>query len=332
MPRDISVFDGGVTVNGLLKEIHDIGIVPVIAIDDAKKAVPLAKALVAGGLPAAEVTFRTDAAEEAIRSIVSEVPEMLVGAGTVLTKDQADRAIAAGVRFIVSPGFNPEITGYVLDKGVCMLPGTATAGEMEQAMMMGLEAVKFFPAEQNGGVAKLKALAGPYRTLRWMPTGGINTNNLSEYMSFHQVLACGGTWMVKKDLIENEKWDEITAICKSAVKNMLGFELRHIGINCDDEGSAEQTAHLLCSMFDLEYRPGNSSIFAGSEFEVMKSNGRGKCGHIAIAVTDVDRAIYHMSRSKVTFDESTRKSDDKGIKVIYLNGEFGGFAIHLVRK
>ena len=212
-------------MNELLQKIHDIGIVPVIAIDDASKAVPLAKALVEGGLPAAEVTFRTAAAEDAIRAIVKEVPEMIVGAGTVLTKEQADRAIDAGVSFIVSPGFNPRITEYVLDKGVCMLPGTATAGEMEQAMMLGLNAVKFFPAEQNGGIAKLKALAGPYRNLKWMPTGGINTGNLAEYMSFPQILACGGTWMVKKDLISAGEWDKIAALVKEAseiVKEIRG--------------------------------------------------------------------------------------------------------------
>ncbi len=319
-------------MNELLKKIHDIGIVPVIAIEDAAKAVPLAKALVAGGLPAAEVTFRTAAAEDAIRAIVKEVPDMLVGAGTVLTKDQADRAIAAGVSFIVSPGFNPEITRYVLDKGVCMLPGTATAGEMEQAMALGLEAVKFFPAEQNGGIDKLKALAGPYKKLRWMPTGGINTGNLAAYMSFHQILACGGTWMVKKDLIENEKWDEITSICKAALKNMLGLELRHIGINSENEGEAEKLAKCLCGLFDLEYKPGNSSIFAGKEVEIMKSKGKGSHGHIALAVNDVDRAIYHIGRAGATFDETTRTADEKGTKFIYLNGEFGGFAIHLIRK
>ena len=316
----------------LLGKIHDIGIVPVIAIDDAKKAVPLAKALAKGGLPAAEVTFRTDAAADAIKSIVTEVPEMIVGAGTVLTKEQADRAIEAGASFIVSPGFNPEITRYVMDKGVCMLPGTATAGEMEQAMMLGLEAVKFFPAEQNGGVEKLKALAGPYKTLKRMPTGGVNTGNLVNYMSFGQVLACGGTWMVKKDLIEGEKWDEITDICRAAVKNMLGLELRHIGINSDSEEEAERTAKTLSAIFDLDYKPGNSSIFAGSEFEVMKGRGRGTHGHIAIAAINVDRAVYHLSRAGASFDESTRKCDEKGTKIIYLDGEFGGFAIHLVRK
>ena len=319
-------------MNDLLQKIHDIGIVPVIAIDDAKKAVPLAKALVAGGLPAAEVTFRTAAAEEAIRAIVKEVPDMLVGAGTVLTRDQADKAIDAGAGFIVSPGFNPEITRYVLDKGVCMLPGTATAGEMEQAMGMGLEAVKFFPAEQNGGIAKLKALAGPYKSLKWMPTGGVNTDNLAAYMSFHQILACGGTWMVKKDLIEGEKWDEITSICRAAVKNMLGLSLKHIGINTGKDGEAGELAKCLCTLFGLEYKAGNSSVFAGRPFEIMKPGGKGTHGHIALEVFDVDRAIYHFGRAGAEFDESTRTTDEKGTKFIYLKGEFGGFAIHLIRK
>ncbi|MCR4990499.1 MAG: bifunctional 4-hydroxy-2-oxoglutarate aldolase/2-dehydro-3-deoxy-phosphogluconate aldolase [Lachnospiraceae bacterium] len=319
-------------MNDLLRKIHDIGIVPVIAIDDATKAVPLAKALCKGGLLAAEITFRTAAAEDAIRAIVKEVPEMIVGAGTVLTKEQADRAIDAGVSFIVSPGFNPEVTKYVLSKGVCMVPGTATAGEMEQAMALGLDAVKFFPAEQNGGIDMLKALAGPYKKLYWMPTGGINTDNLSKYMSFHQILACGGTWMVKKDLIENEKWDEITAICKVAVRKMMGFELRHIGINASSDPEAENLAKTLCAMFDLDLDPRDKSVFAGTEFEIMKPGGKGTNGHIAIATNNVDRAIYHLQRNGVTFDESTRSTDEKGTKFIYLNGEFGGFCLHLIRK
>ena len=205
-------------MNEILQTISRIGIVPVIAIDDASKAVPLAKALAEGGLPVAEVTFRTDAAEEAMKAITAEVPDMILGAGTVLTKDQLDRALNAGAQFIVSPGFNPDMVKYGLSKGALMLPGTATGGEMEQAMALGLDVVKFFPAEQNGGVAKLKALAGPYRNLKWMPTGGVNTKNLMDYLSFDQILACGGTWMVKKELIENEEWAEITRICKDAVK------------------------------------------------------------------------------------------------------------------
>ena len=320
-------------MNKTLQTVYEIGIIPVIAIEDAAKAVPLAKALVAGGLPAAEVTFRTAAAEEAIRAIAQEVPEMLVGAGTVLTPEQLNRALDAGSQFIVSPGFNPEMVKYGISKGALMLPGTATGGEMEQAMALGLEVVKFFPAEQNGGIAKIKALAGPYKNLRWMPTGGVTTKNMMDYLSFDQIVACGGTWMVKKELIDGEKWDEITAICKEAVKTMLGLTLAHVGINCGDAGEAEQTAKALCAIFGFEYKAGNSSDFAGKAVECMKKPGRGAHGHIAIAANSVDRAVYHLGRQGVEFDESSRVTDAKGkTKAIYLKQELSGFAIHLVQK
>ena len=320
-------------MNDVLQQISNIGIIPVIAIEDAEQAVPLARALVAGGLPAAEVTFRTAAGEEAIRRIAKEVPEMLVGAGTVLTKEQADRALAAGAQFIVSPGFNPEVTRYVIEKGALMMPGTATPGEMEQAMSMGLDVVKFFPAEQNGGVAKLKALAGPYTNLRWMPTGGVNTKNMMDYLGFDKIVACGGTWMVKKDLISGQKWDEITAICKDAVKTMLGFELRHVGINCADEAEAERTAQMFSTVFGWEYKPGNSSVFSGTAVECMKTPYLGERGHIAVGTNNVDRAMYHLGLHGITFDESTRKTDAKGkTKAIYLKDSFCGFAVHLVQK
>lgn len=320
-------------MNDVLKTIFNIGIIPVIAIEDAEKAVPLAKALVAGGLPAAEVTFRTAAAEDAIRRICAEVPEMLVGAGTVLTTQQLDRALDAGCKFIVSPGFNPDIVKYGLSKGALMLPGTATGGEMEQAMALGLEVVKFFPAEQNGGIEKIKALAGPYKNLKWMPTGGVNTKNMMDYLSFGQIVACGGTWMVKKELIDNEQWDEITRICQEAVKTMMGFAIHHVGINCENEAEAEQTAKMLCAIFGLKYKPGNSSIFAGTAVECMKKPYLGKNGHIAIGTHNVDRAIYHLGRQGVEFSEETRKTDGKGnTKAIYLKGELSGFAIHLVQK
>lgn len=320
-------------MNGILERVSNIGIIPVIAIEDAAKAVPLAKALVAGGLPAAEVTFRTDAAEEAMRAIVKEVPEMLVGAGTVLTPEQADRALDAGAKFIVTPGFNPEMVKYVLSKGGLIMPGTATPGEMEQAMSLGLSAVKFFPAEQNGGIATLKAVAGPYKNLKWMPTGGVNTKNLMDYLSFNQILACGGTWMVKKELIEAENWDEITRISREAVKTMLGFSLGHVGINCADEEAAQKTAKTLCALFGFEYKPGNSSDFAGTAVECMKRPFLGTHGHIAIATNSVARAMFHLGLQGVTFDESTLKTDAKGNpKAIYIKDEIGGFAVHLVQK
>ena len=317
----------------IYETISNIGIIPVIAIEDADKAVPLAKALAAGGLPAAEVTFRTAAAEDAIRAIVKEVPEMLVGAGTVLTTEQADRAMAAGASFIVAPGYDPNVTQHVIDKGGIMMPGTATAGEMQQAMNQGCEVLKFFPSEATGGVPMLKNIGAALKTAKWMCTGGVNSKNVNDYLGYDQIVAVGGTWMCKNDMIQAEKWDEITAICKEAVKTMLGFQLAHIGVNCADDKEAEQTAKTLCALFGLEYKAGNSSIFAGKAVECMKKPGRGAHGHIAIAANSVDRAVYHLGRQGVEFIEDSRVLDAKGkTKAIYLKNEVSGFAIHLVQK
>lgn len=319
----------------ILKTVSDIGIIPVIAIEDAGKAVPLARALTAGGLPAAEVTFRTAAGEEAIRRIARDCPEVLVGAGTVLNLDQCGRALAAGAKFIVSPGYNEELVNFCIEKGVPVFPGCVNASDMTRAVNAGLKVVKFFPAEQSGGVAFLKALA-PVLPLNFMPTGGVNTKNLMDYLSFDRIAACGGTWMVKKDLIEGEKWDEITAICKDAVKTMLGFELRHIGINCANEDEAVKTSRAFSDVFGMAQKAGNSSIFAGTAIECMKAPYLGEKGHIAIGTNSVDRAVYHLGLDGVEFDESTRKTDAKGrTTAIYLrdkDGGFGGFAVHLVQK
>ena len=205
-------------MNNIINKIAEIGVVPVIAITDVEKAVPLAKALVAGGIPCAEVTFRTAQAEESILRIAKEVPEVLVGAGTILTTEQVERAKGAGAKFFVSPGFNPKIVKYCIDKGMPIIPGCSTPTEMEGAMELGLETIKFFPAEQAGGLPYIKAVAGPYGNLKFMPTGGINVKNLGNYIAFKQVIACGGSWMVAKELIENGKFDEITRLCIEAIQ------------------------------------------------------------------------------------------------------------------
>lgn len=198
--------------------IQKMGVVPVVVLNDAKDAAPLAKALVEGGLPCAEVTFRTDAAEESIRIMTTEFPEMFVGAGTVLTIDQVDRAVAAGAKFIVSPGFDPEIVDYCLEKDIPVFPGCITPSEVAQAVKRGLKIVKFFPAEQFGGVATLKALAAPYVGLKFMPTGGVNAKNLESYLSFDKIIACGGSWMVNGQLVKEGKFDEIKALTEEAVR------------------------------------------------------------------------------------------------------------------
>ena len=212
-------------MNAVLEQFGKIGIVPVVVLDDAKDAEPLAEALCKGGLPCAEVTFRTAAAEEAIRLISRKYPEMLVGAGTVLTTGQVERAVAAGARFIVSPGLNPKVVQYCIDRKIPVVPGTQTPSEMEQALDMGLDVVKFFPAEPAGGLKMIKAVAAPYTTLKFMPTGGINLNNAEEYLQYDRILACGGSWMVKGDLVAAGKIDEIEKMTKDAaalVKKVRG--------------------------------------------------------------------------------------------------------------
>lgn len=212
-------------MNTVLEQIGKIGIVPVVVLNDAKDAEPLAKALVNGGLPCAEVTFRTEAAEESIRIMSEKYPEMLVGAGTVLTTEQVDRAVAAGAKFIVSPGLNPKVVTYCLEKNIPVTPGTQTPSEMEQALELGLDVVKFFPAEPAGGLKMIKAVAAPYTTLKFMPTGGINLDNVEEYLKYDRILACGGSWMVKGDLVSAGKFDEIEKMTRDAadmVKRIRG--------------------------------------------------------------------------------------------------------------
>lgn len=202
----------------MMKRIEAHRIVPVVVLEDAKDALPLAEALLQGGLHCAEVTFRTDAAEESIRRIAKAYPEMLVGAGTVLTTEQVDRAVAAGASFIVSPGFNPRIVDYCLEKGIPMIPGCSTPSDIEQALERGLSVVKFFPAEAAGGIPMLKALSGPYRGVRFMPTGGISPANVKDYLQLPYVLACGGSWMVKESLVKAGEFGEIQELTRQAVE------------------------------------------------------------------------------------------------------------------
>ena len=320
-------------MNPVLQRVYEIGIIPVIAFNDVDEAIPLCKALMDGGLPAAEVTFRTACAEECIRKIHEELPDMLLGAGTVLTNDQADRAMAAGASFVVAPGYDPNVTQHVIDKGGLMMPGTCSAGEMQQAMNQGCEAIKFFPAEANGGVDMLKNIGAALKTAKWMCTGGVNAKNVNTYLANPQIIAVGGTWMCKSDKIKAGAWDEITAMSKEAVDVMLGLELGHIGINCADDAEAMKTAETLGSLLSMAVKPGNSSIFVGNkEFEIMKKPGRGTHGHIAIKCNSIDRAVYHLGQRGVKFDmDSMVNKNGKNI-AIYLADEVAGFAIHLVQK
>ena len=321
-------------MNAVLEKLSKIGIVPVVKIDRVEDAVPLAKALCAGGLPCAEVTFRTGAAAGAIKAMTESFPEMCVGAGSALNAAQVDAAVAAGAQFIVSPGLNPRTVQYCQEKQIPITPGTSSPSDIEQAIELGLEVVKFFPAEQSGGLAKIKAMAAPYVNMKFMPTGGINAKNLTTYLDFNKIIACGGSWMVPSDLINAGEWDKIEQITREAVQTMLGFELAHVGVNAENEEEAMKAANRFAFIFGMPAKAGNSSIFAGKALEVMKTPYLGKNGHIAVRTNYIERAVnYLQSVLGVEFAEETAKRDDKGaLKAIYLKEEIGGFAVHLVQK
>ena len=320
-------------MHAVLEELRKIGIIPVIKIDDAAKAVPLAKALIAGGIPCAEVTFRTAQAAEAISLINKEVPDILLGAGTVLTTEQADKAIAAGAKFIVTPGFNPKIVSYCIEKKIPITPGCSNPSDIEQALELGLEAVKFFPAEQAGGLEYIKAIAAPYASMYFVPTGGINAQNIAKYIAYEKVLACGGSWMVSADLINAGEFDKISALCREAQLNLLGFELAHVGINMENDTAALNAANRFSALFGFQNKDGTSSVFSGSGVEIMKSPFLGKNGHIAIGTNCILRARAFFERQGIEFNDESIKKDAKGsVIAVYFKEEIGGFALHLLQK
>ncbi len=316
----------------MIEKLSLAGIVPVIKVEDPDDAVPLCKALSDGGLPVAEITFRSDAAEESIRRVHQELPEVLLGAGTVLTTEQVDRAVAAGAAYIVSPGLNPEVVKHCQQTGVPVVPGCANPSDIELALSLGLNTVKFFPAEALGGLPLIKAMSAPFGNVRFLPTGGVNETNLLDYLAFPKVVACGGSWMVDGKAIADKDWKKIEALTRSAVEKMLGFELVHVGINSGSPERAMKDAEALCRLLGWEIKDGNSSTFTGVAFEMMKKPFRGTHGHIAIGCNDIRRAQWHVEQRGFAIDPESAYYKNGALKAIYLMDEIAGFAFHLLQK
>ena len=320
-------------MSDILKQIGEYGLVPVVKIEDAKDAVPLGKALLEGGLPLAEITFRTEAAEEAIGNIAKELPQVLVGAGTVLTIEQVKRAVGAGAKFIVSPGFNPKVVDYCVEQGILITPGVNNPSGVEQGLERGLEVLKFFPAGSSGGVKFLKDMSAPYGGVKFIPTGGVNAGNVNDYLSQPFIHAVGGSWMVKANLISAGKFDEIAALVKEAITTMLGFEFAHMGINTPDADQASQVTNAFSGLFSFEVRDLPYSQFASPQIEIMKMQGHGAKGHIGIGTNNLPRARAFMERQGIKFNpDSLKYRDDGRPMLIYLEQEIGGFAVHLLQK
>jgi len=319
-------------MNEVLEKIGELGLVPVVKIERPEDALSLGQSLIDGDLPIAEITFRTAAAETAIRTLTQELPELLVGAGTVLSVEQVKKAISAGAQFIVSPGFNPEVVDYCADNRICVTPGLNTPTQIEMALERRLAVVKFFPAEASGGLELLKAIAAPYSGIQFIPTGGISKENLSSYLSYNRVHACGGSWMVKADLISSGRFDEITRLSREAVSTMLGFEFQHLGINEESRETALASATFLSNLFYFPVKEGTRSFFVGSGFEVTKSRFAGRNGHIAVSTNDIHRASAYLKRKGVSILPETEKDSDGTLRAVHIGKEVSGFAIHLVQK
>lgn len=234
----------------IYKKIYNFGIVPVVALDYLEDAIPLAQALCTGGLEVVEITYRTPCAKDAIVDIQQAFPNMLIGAGTILTKEQAKSAYEAGAQFIVTPGFNEEVVEYCLIEKIPIIPGCSSASDIEKALHLGIEIVKFFPAEASGGLASIKALSAPYSMMQFMPTGGINEDNMNEYLKFDKVLACGGSWMVNSKLINQHEFEKICKLTRTAILKML--QLQILDFDCEKEITVITTSQLERAMFHLQ--------------------------------------------------------------------------------
>lgn len=317
--------------NEVLKQIQSFGIVPVITIDNSEHAVPLAHALIEGGLPCAEVTFRTSSAVASIDAIAKKFPDMALGAGTVLTTEQVNQAVGAGAKYIVSPGLNPTVVEHCQKLNIPVVPGVVTPSDVEQALGLGLEVMKFFPAEAAGGVAFLSAMSAPYKGVKFIPTGGIDEKNLLAYLRLPAVLACGGSWIARHDLIVNGQFETIRQLTAAAVHAMLGFELRHVGINGADGPTAQADAEAFAALVGMPVNDGTGSVFVGTQFEFLKRKYLGNHGHIAIGTHFAERAVAYFERNGYRFRPETRNEKNGALATIYFEKEFAGFAVHLLQ-
>ena len=316
----------------VLSRLAAAGVVPVVVLDNAADAVPTAKAMVAGGIDVMEITFRTAAAADSIRAVAAEVPEMLVGAGTVLNLEQCKLAVECGAKFIVSPGYDEETVAWCVENGVAVTPGCVTPTEIMAALKHGLKVVKFFPANVYGGLNAIKALSGPFVGLKFIPTGGVNQQNLGEFVSNPSIHAVGGSWVCPKADIAAHNFDKITQLCAEARRGVMGFELAQVGINCESADESLAVCEELEKAFDFEVKTGNSSNFASTGVEVMKSMYLGKNGHLAVRTNKIETAIAELTKRGFAVDMDTAKYKGDRMVAVYLKNEIGGFAVHLLQK
>jgi len=316
----------------VLQRLGTIGIIPVIQLDVASDAVALGQALLQGGIPAAEVTFRSDAAEETIAAMTTEIPELLVGAGTVLTATQAGQAIRAGAQFIVSPCYQEEVVDHCIERHVPVLPAITNPDGIARGQARGFEALKFFPAESFGGTAALDAFSGPFKSMRFIPTGGINITNLPNYACRRNVLAVGGSWMVNSDLIAAKDWDGIIRLCKESVIVLHGFTFAHIEICTHSAKQNQSMTDTISRLFALSNHSNTNWASSGGYLEITHAPGIDKTGQIAIRCNQLERAVAYLSTLGIIARPETATRAKGRCTSVFLDVDLDGFTVHLVQK
>lgn len=315
-----------------IEQINTYGILPIATIENEEKAVPLAKTLIECGLPIIEVTLRTDTALKSIEKIAKECPDVLLGAGTVLNIDDAQKAIDAGAKFIVSPGFTPKIVEYCVYRSVPAIPGVLTPTEIQFAIDSGVKNLKLFPIESVGGLPYLKTVSAPFREAKFIPTGGINNSNLLSYLKYPKVLACAGTWILERSMINAGQFNEIASAVKQAVAIMLGFEFKHIGVNPATAGEAKEAINKLEKFFQLPSKDAENSIFVNAVTNEREQLAIVTAGYITLSTNFINRAIAYLKLKGIEIKNETRVEQDGKLKSIYLDIEVAGFAVQLVQS
>jgi 2-dehydro-3-deoxyphosphogluconate aldolase/(4S)-4-hydroxy-2-oxoglutarate aldolase len=318
-----------VSMNNILEHIGFLGILPVAIVEDENKAVPLAQTLSENGLPVIEVTLRTQTAVHVVERIVKEFPDMLVGAGTVITVADAQSVIDAGARFIVSPGLSAKVVEYCIGKSIPVIPGVLTPTEIQQALEYGLEVVKFFPAEAIGGLSYLKAVAAPFKNLKFIPTGGIEQSTLLSYLQFPKVLACGGSWMVHPEMLKTGQFEKIASCTRQAVASVLGFELRHIGLYTRSTADAYKATAQLAKRIQYSVRETEDSLF--SEKYVEELQHISSDDFIALGTNFIERGAVHLAQKGIVVKPETKQFQNGQLVAVDLDLDINGFTLRLIQ-
>ncbi|PJJ28910.1 bifunctional 4-hydroxy-2-oxoglutarate aldolase/2-dehydro-3-deoxy-phosphogluconate aldolase [Lacrimispora celerecrescens] len=317
-------------MNEILNRIQKIGIMPVAVLDDVKNAVPLAEALCGGGIHCVVIPLSANAAEESIRIMTERFPKMLIGAGGILTTEQAGLAVNAGAKFIVTPEFSSSVVTYCIGRAIPVIPGVSTPDDVETAISFGLDAVNVSSAGQDRGFHMSQSMYSSYNHINFIPADGINEKNSSSYPAFDNILAC--RMVVEQDLLQAGAFEKIRDLTTKAIKTMLGFEFTHIGINLSNDAEADKTAGIFEAMFGFQKISGAGSLFAGTAIECMKPPCFGTKGHIAIATNSIVRAKNYFEAAGYKFNEASAKFNHNKMIVIYFEEEVGGFAVHLLQR